>query len=318
VIHVAFTAERGYVRHAAAMLDSLLQHHAPEQLKLSVLQGPDHATDESVELERWLAARGCALQRLTIAEQQLEGFRSTYFHRSIWYRILLPELLPEAARVLYLDADVLVTAPLDELWNVALADNLFAGVTNPLYPFMGNWPVSKLGLPSERLYPNSGVLLMDLAAMRHAHFVEGVRRYARAHIHGGCAEQDALAAAYHPQCLFVHPRWNAQTPLYDLPAQVLPWTDQEIREAREHPAIVHFTGPAKPSHYLCRHPYRDAYVRHRAATPWPLRGIQGRNPLNFVLRRAPLIWEVRYARIRSAVLRRLGQDRPIMQRPDQH
>ena len=216
VMHIAFTADRGYLPHAAAMLDSLLVSNPGETLALYLLQGPDHAVQDSATLERWLETRNQRLRRVPVRDEMLEGFHTKYFHRSIWYRVLLPELLPAASRALYIDADTLVTAPLRPLWNTDLSGALFAAGPTPLYPFMSNWPVQKLGLPSERLYPNSGVLLMDLERMRAEGFVAALRSYARERIRGGCAEQDALAAVYHQRCHFLHPRWNAQTPLFDL------------------------------------------------------------------------------------------------------
>ena len=317
-MHIAFTAERGYVRHAAAMLNSLLEQQDPSKLHLHQLHGPDRMVHQVAALDRWLGQRDVAIRHHVVEPAQLDGLHSGYFHRSIWYRLLLPLLLPDVSRVLYIDADALVLAKLDELWATPLDGALFGAVSNPLYPFMPNWPVTKLGLPSARRYPNSGVLLMDLDAMRREDFTGRIRAYAREHVRDGCAEQDALAAVWHARGKLLHPRWNAQTPLFDLPAHALPWPPGEVTEARRQPAIVHFTGPAKPSHYLCRHPYAHAYIRHRAASPWPLRRLAGRTPLNFLLRRLPLVWEVRYARVRSALLRRLGHEPAPMQSPEQH
>ncbi len=62
-----------------------------------------------------------------------------------------------------------------------------------------------------------------------------------------------------------------------------------VREARAHPALVHFEGPdvAKPWHYLCTHPRRRDYLQHRRATPWRNEIIDGRTGANVVLRRLP-------------------------------
>ena len=57
------------------------------------------------------------------------------FTRPIWYRTFLPELLPDAARVLYLDCDTVVTArELDcqHIWNAHAASARKAGVRNEL------------------------------------------------------------------------------------------------------------------------------------------------------------------------------------------
>jgi lipopolysaccharide biosynthesis glycosyltransferase len=189
-----------------------------------------------------------------------------------------------------------------------LAGHLFGAVVNPLYSFMPNWPVEHLGVPSRSRYLNSGVLLLDLEQMRREGCVEAVRKFlATSPAQGGHVthDQDALAALYHQRCRFLHPRWNVQTTYYELRLADIPVDRQQVLEARRHPAIVHFIGPWKPSHYVCRHPYRTAYLRHRATTPWPLDRPEGRNLKNFVLRHLPLQWVWRVIRLRDRLSRML-------------
>lgn len=305
-IRIVFCAEGTYIPHAAAMLDSLISANPGESFELSLLQGPDMDVAESQRLEQWLADKRQPLRRITLdpAESIGKDFRSPFFHRSIWYRVLLPGLLPQVPKVLYLDADTLVVDRIRPLWETDLAGHLFGAVVNPLYPTMPNWPVEKLGLPTRQRYLNSGVLLLDLDAMRREGCVQAVRDYASSspgHYGHAVTEQDALAALYHNRCLFLHPRWNMQTTFFELGLADIPARSQDVVEARRKPAIVHFIG-AKPSHYLCRHPYRSAYLRHRLATPWPLASPEGRNPVNFFLRQLPTVWLWRAVALRNRLL----------------
>ena len=68
----------------------------------------------------------------------------------VFARIWLPLFLPDCDRCIYLDADTMVRAPVSALWNTCLGGNL-------LGMDMGSVP--------EYGY-NSGVMLMDLKAMR--------------------------------------------------------------------------------------------------------------------------------------------------------
>ena len=80
-----------------------------------------------------------------------------------------------------------------------------------------------------------------------------------------------------------------------------------VREARHHPAIVHFEGPvlAKPWHYLSKHPFRRTYAEHRAATPWPEVPVTGRTLGNRLLRPLP-------TRVTLGVLRGVAEVRRRM------
>src|SRR5688500_18132312 len=87
------------------------------------------------------------------------------FGTIVWLRFLLPELLPDLERVLYLDADTLAVAPLEPLFALGLDGCPIGAVANVVDE--GLWPhVRGLGIDDPTQFFNSGVLLMDLAALR--------------------------------------------------------------------------------------------------------------------------------------------------------
>src|SRR5205814_315764 len=195
---------------------------------------------------------------------------------------------------LYLDADTIVLESPAPLWGTDLGDSYFAAVANPLYSFMDDWPRTLLGVEHPRQYVNSGVLLMNLDLMRRDQCRQRLLDYARGHPPNSGPDQDALSALFSDRHVPLHPRWNAQTTLWDLRVDELPFAATEVREARVSPAIVHFIGPYKPWHYLCTHPYRHRYFEHLAATPWPRPELEGRTIVNRVLRHLPPVWGLRW------------------------
>lgn len=303
-LHLAFAVEGNYVPHAAAMLHSLRAANPGEALHLHLLSGP--APLPAVrDLARWAESLPARVTLHLVEPRQTSDFPDIHFHRSVWYRTLLPELLPDENRILYLDVDTLVLDRLRPLWETDLAGHLFAAVSNPLYPFMHGDPWRRLGLPGPDRYLNSGVLLLDLAAMRREGAVGALRKYAAAHPENRYPEQDAMSALFHGRCLFLHPRWNVQTTLYDLRPRELPFPPAQVEQARRNPAVVHFIGPFKPDHYLSRNPHGAAYLEHRRATPWPPGPLAGRGGINRLLRRLPMHWQFRYFVARAALLSRI-------------
>ena len=89
----------------------------------------------------------------------------------------MPELLPEVERVLYLDVDTLALDDLAPLWRTDLGDAYVGAVTNVFQPDH-LFHAAELGIRPED-YFNSGVLLLDLAALRR----------------DGCAERAARGGA---------------------------------------------------------------------------------------------------------------------------
>jgi lipopolysaccharide biosynthesis glycosyltransferase len=221
-----------------------------------------------------------------------------YIAPVVWYRIFMPQLLPDLARVLYVDADVIAMDGLEPLWATELGDHPFAAVTN-IVPEYFQHRAAELGLPGPQHYFNAGIVLWNLTQLRREPFLEQVLAYAREHMERLLwLEQDILNALYWRRRLPLHPRWNAQNGIFYAAWGTRLLDPQELAEAREHPALLHFEGGSfgKPWHILCAHPLRARYFFHRRRTPWPWVRREGFNARDFAIRFLP-----------PAVLERLRQ-----------
>lgn len=268
-IELACSADTPYLPHVSAMLHSLLTHTTRRPARVWMMHGPNLEDGEGRrKLEQTVDDLGATIEFLRVPDEMMNGFPTQKFHYSCWYRTMLPELLPDVDRVLYLDCDIIVTDDLEPLWETDLGDKLFAACINPIYRPMLK-PMRAMGIQDERDYMNSGVLLLDLVKLREERLSEHLREYAVEHPDNACPEQDAMSVLYRGRWFSLHPRWNMQTGTLDLPPQKLPFPDDEAREAVENPAVVHYNGPFKPWQYHCNHPMRDLYFEHLEDTPWP-------------------------------------------------
>lgn len=290
VIAIACITDGDYLRHTAAMLHSVLAHSAPARVHAHVLHEAAIAPAEQRKLEQMLQAAGGTVSWLPIGEAGARPFPGGHFPRSVWFRVLLPELLPALDRVLYLDSDLIATGSLLPLWQTALGGQLLGAVTNPLYPFMPPYPAQQLGIARAADYFNSGVLLLDLAQMRREDTAQKLIECARQRPGLWYPDQDALNLVCRDRWLALHPRWNAQSTYFELDEHELPVPAAQVREARTQPAIVHFIGALKPWTYLCRHPLRHLYLEHARATPWGEVPLTGRTLRTILLRPLPFYW----------------------------
>lgn len=304
MLHVACATDARFAADCAVLLTSLTSTNDPAAIHVHLLHDDSLSGSDRDALREIVVRAGAGFEAISeLGRETLTLAQSERFPLRIWYRVLLPDLLPEVSRVLYIDADAMIAAPLDELWERDLEGNLVGAVTNPLYTSMVPRIVSDLGLSGAASYFNSGVLLMDLAAWRAADTVSAVIDFARRHVIAW-PDQDALNGVLHNQRLRLHPRWNAMPGLWELPRRFLPYTDDEVREAAEKPAIVHFVGPYKPWHYRSRHPYRQLYFEYLEHTPWSGRPIEGRSARQAFLKRLPTVWA---HRIELAAAQRRGR-----------
>jgi lipopolysaccharide biosynthesis glycosyltransferase len=250
-----------YVPHASAMLHSMLEQSGGLEVEAHYLHGPEMPAEHMRALSDMVARNGGTLVTHEMSNDRIAGLPEMEFiPATMWYRIYLPELLPDVDKILYLDADTIAVDSLGELWATDLTGNYVAGVTNLFEPWNQGYPEA-LGLPDQKAYFNSGVLLMNLDLMRRDDTTSALRDYALSAPRNLIAwgDQDALNVVCHEKRVRLHPRWNFMNP-----------------------AIRHFEGPSvnKPWHYLCGREMRELYVGHRRRTPWPKVKREGVTPRN--------------------------------------
>jgi lipopolysaccharide biosynthesis glycosyltransferase len=271
-LHLACASDQRYVPHSAAMLHSALAHAHGRPLRVHYLCSADFPERSRRLLTAMVERCGGTIAFHCIPEEWVSGMPAwEYIGTSMWYRLFLPQL---------------VTDSLEPLWSMDLSDSYVAAVTNVFELHQVRRP-EQLGLPGPPAYFNSGVLLMNLDAMRAHECTETLVRFARKR----AAEllwpdQDTLNVVLGVARLRLHPRWNCMNSIL-----TFPWSDdvfgpEVVEEARKSPGIRHFEGPAhnKPWHYMCDAPARDLYFAHRRDTPWPNVRLEGRTPGNVARR----------------------------------
>jgi lipopolysaccharide biosynthesis glycosyltransferase len=276
-LHVACAAEGAYDAHSAAMLHSVARRRGALDLHVHYLHGPSFPPRSVERLRDMLDDLGAGSTFHLIGPDCVAGLPVvSMFTAAMWYRIFLPELVPESDRVLYLDVDTVAVDSLEPLWATDLRDHYVGAVTNVFMPHHVHRPAS-LGL-TRGTYFNSGVLLFNLEAMRRDSCTQALRDYA---IERGEAiewpDQDALNAVLGARRLPLHPRWNCMNSLrFDWASDV--FGADAVAEALARPAIRHFEGPGenKPWHHGAPRADRDLYRAHRRETPWPRLRLEGR------------------------------------------
>ena len=275
---VACAAEGDYIRHSAAMLSSLLSQSGQAPIRVFYLH--DHLADASDLrlLQQMVNAYPAASLTLhEVQDELVEGLPTRGFTgKATWYRIFLPELLPDLDRILCLDVDLLIADSIEPLWRLDMGDSLIAAVTNVLAPMYMRRP-SELGL-DPRAYFNAGVMLFDLEKMRRADVTERIRSFAVEHADElVLRDQDALNRILASRRMPIHPRWNAMNSLRAYPWSTYVFPPDEIDEALVNPSIRHFEGPGenKPWHAASDEDAQALYRRYRGMSPWPQFALDG-------------------------------------------
>jgi lipopolysaccharide biosynthesis glycosyltransferase len=262
-VHLACAAKGRYVAHSAALLHSAAAH-APD-LRVHYLHAPGLGRRARRRLER---ATGGAIDFHEVAPERVQDLPvREYFTEAMWYRLLLPELLPGVDRVLYLDVDTLVLDDLAPLWATNL-DNAYLGAVTNVFQPDHLFHAAELGVRVQD-YFNSGVLLLDLEALRRDDCMPRVRETAAARAgQRGWPDQDALNLVLGSRRAPLHPRWNVMNSVLQFDSAADVFGAEAVEEASRAPAIRHFEGPPanKPWRRGSRTAHRAEWRAHDRAT----------------------------------------------------
>ncbi len=188
---------------------------------------------------------GSKISFLQVEDRDVAAFPTRDFTRkATWYRLFLPELLPEVDRLLYLDVDALVRDDLTRLWETNLAGNYLGAVTN-VFQADHLHRTEKIGI-RPRDYFNAGVLLMDLDLMRREACTKALSEFAAAHPELiGWRDQDTLNAVLGKRRLHLHPRWNCMHSIMRFSASVEVFGPEAVEEAQAQPGDPSLRGPGR-------------------------------------------------------------------------
>ncbi|WP_245490157.1 glycosyltransferase family 8 protein [Mesorhizobium sp. M2A.F.Ca.ET.015.02.1.1] len=160
-------------------------------------------------------------------------------------RILIPEILPDCDKAIYLDADTLVVSDLGALWLADLGDNLVAGVVDG---FVEQEELDDIEM-SRNEYINSGVLVMNLVAWRREGIADRVFATVRETAKSRYLDQTALNTVVRGRVLFLGREWNF-------------FSERYVEIERRLPKVIHYAGSAKPWRYR-RVPFADVFNFYR-------------------------------------------------------
>lgn len=273
MIHIAFCCDNNYLPYCSTVVASVIDHNKEEKISFHILCS--NSTEENErKITEWLSQYGGKVQVSfeKIDEKRFAEFPigDAYINISTYFRLALPELLPDVDKVLYLDCDIIVNGCLRELWETDVRDYAMAGVLDRHSGSIRLY--NRLGYPLEYGYVNAGVLLINLKKWREDHLFEKSLTLARqkpAHLKNH--DQDILNILYYNQKLILDFKYNLLE--YYLFVEDWLFMDRkyypQIIQACKNPVIIHFCLPVKPWHFECTNPFKSLYYKYRAMTPWP-------------------------------------------------
>ena len=172
-ISVSFCVSDSFVQHLAVVLASIVANNPSETFTFHILHRDITAAHQKL-LTEWHG--GSSSVRVVFHAVDAALFASfpippelEHVTQEMYYRFLLPTLLPDESRTIYSDVDVCCVGAIRPLWGTQLGDNILAAVSEGA---AGEHKKKLIGLEGSAPYFYSGLLVMDLAKLRAEGAVE--------------------------------------------------------------------------------------------------------------------------------------------------
>jgi lipopolysaccharide biosynthesis glycosyltransferase len=197
---IALAGDDAYARHIGALACSLLENRSGRYPIDIFILSKDISARNRGYLSDVCSRYGSRLTFLSVDPDVFADAPVPAHYSDVnYYRLLLPALLdPGMGKVLYLDADIIVRAPLDDVWETDVTDVALCAVRDgKRLPEHG-----QRGTREDPVPFNSGVLLLNLDYWRARHVLDDVLRFIRQPENHGVlryVDQDALNAVVQDQ-----------------------------------------------------------------------------------------------------------------------
>lgn len=165
--HLIYTVDNKFLRYCLVSISSAIRHAHPNSTLSFFIISNGLNLRSKLALFLFKLFRCKRIKLILIDPSQFQRAylpANSHFSIANYFRLLIPELLPELKRAIYLDSDTLILNDLTKLNSIELQSHSLAAVRMPYNKINNNH--LRLGLDKSEPYYNSGVMVLNLAKLR--------------------------------------------------------------------------------------------------------------------------------------------------------
>lgn len=266
-INICFSSSNQYMQHLAVSITSVLKNtKTSKNIDIYVLNNGGLTTKNKKKLSSLAKLKdNVHIYFLTVDKTIFENFfmqKKSHFSQETYYRYVIPKMLNNLNKLIYLDCDLVVNADIEELYNTKLNENYIAAVQDVI----GRDNQKRLKLDTNNYYCNAGVLVMNLEKMRNDDIQSKLIKCTeerKAEI--WWLDQDVINIVLEGKIKYLDLAWNLQ---YFYPGEYMDFDVEQFEQAKKNPKIIHFIGHIKPWNILSSRPFEKEYFKYLKMTPW--------------------------------------------------
>lgn len=252
-INICFVTDENYAPHVGVAITSII-HHCTCDTELDFYIFDAGIKSETKEKLNQLQYNRVSINYvgLSLIEGKYANLSQTAAHisKASYFKFAIADLLPQLDKIIYLDGDLVVKKPLNDLYDIELGDNLLAAVEDVGYTY---WSKSVDELKLKFKCMNSGVMLINCNLWRKENLSQKLIDVAKNHdIVGFGQDQPVLNYVCRDRILFIPFEWNVQDTFFRNEVEIKDRDDIEhCLFAKNNSAIIHYTYVKKPWHCPC-------------------------------------------------------------------
>ena len=214
VIHIGFglhDKDGHYSVWVGTAMQSIIDH-TDSKLCFHILHDETVSEENKRRLKQVANQKGDFIEFHEIDSAEFECIknRTHGFTIGTMFRCMLPDLLPDLSKIVYLDADIFVNTDIKELWEFDINDYCLAAVVDE--------GVIKFHIPNilykypeidRNQYFNAGILCMNLRKIKQrGNLKDLVVKFLVNNPEATYPDQDALNVLFHNNILYLDSSWN--------------------------------------------------------------------------------------------------------------
>ncbi|WP_326907130.1 glycosyltransferase family 8 protein [Sedimentibacter sp. MB31-C6] len=247
-LNLLFSIDKKFVSLLIGCLKSIDRFQSPQPYNVYILNSD--LTKKDIEEIKNTISSNMVVHNIYVDPNLFNDFPVTSrYPQQIYYRILAASLLPkELDRILYLDVDTVVINPLDNLYNMKFEGAYYIACTH-VKSFFNKMNCIRLGIREQKTYINSGIMLMNLKALREHQNANDIvvfvqENWAKLFL----PDQDIISALYGEKIKLVDSRiYNLSDRILSLHNATPPYNERlDVNWVRDNSVVIHYCGRNKP------------------------------------------------------------------------
>ena len=210
---VVFALDDNYVPYLAVSIQSLIDNGSKDNF-YKIYAFHTGLSEEHINMFSVYNTDNSSVEFVNV-KPQMDRIRDEVcirdnYTETIYFRLFIPELLPEYKRVLYLDSDISLVSDVAELFNIDMGDNVVAAARDEAVAavdIFSEYTIKYLGIKGTD-YFNSGVLLIDNENYNKLGIKERSDKMISKFAFEVAPDQDFLNVLLYGKVQFFDKRWN--------------------------------------------------------------------------------------------------------------